>query len=76
MAMIPVEKLIHDLRTWPEEDQRELADYARVIEARRTGRYVISDEERNAIAEGLKEADSDDFADPMLMEQLVARHRA
>jgi len=36
---------------WPEEDQEELAEIAREIEARRAGVYVLSDEEREAIAE-------------------------
>lgn len=76
MATIRVEKLIRDLRSWPEEDQRELADYARIIEARRRGRYVVSDDERQAIEEGLRQADSDDFVDPAALEQLAARHRA
>ena len=36
---------------WPEEDQVELAEVAREIEARRTGVYTLSDSERAAIAE-------------------------
>lgn len=34
---------------WPEEDQEELAALAREIEARRTGVYTLSDEEKAAI---------------------------
>ena len=34
---------------WPQEEE-ELAELAREIEARRTGVYVLSDEERAAIA--------------------------
>jgi hypothetical protein len=47
--------------TWPAEDQEELAEYAREIEARRTGVYVMSDEERIAVRKGLAEADRGEF---------------
>lgn len=49
--------LIETAESWPEEDQNELVAYAREIEARRQGVYVLSDEERAAIEEGLAEAD-------------------
>lgn len=39
--------------TWPEEDIEELAELAREIEARRTGIYEITPEEKAAIREGL-----------------------
>jgi predicted transcriptional regulator len=48
-------------RSWPEEDQQELAEYAREIEARRTGVYVMSDEERAAVREGLEQARRGEF---------------
>jgi hypothetical protein len=38
------------VRTWPQEDQEELVEIAREIEARRTGVYVLTDDEREAIA--------------------------
>ena len=41
---------------WPEEDQEELAELAREIEARRTGVYVLSAEERAAIADARRGA--------------------
>ena len=43
--------ILEKVADWPEEDQQELAELAREIEARRTGVYVLSDEERAAIAE-------------------------
>jgi hypothetical protein len=43
--------LLENGRSWPEEDQEELAEVAREIEARRTGVYVLSDDERAAIEE-------------------------
>jgi predicted transcriptional regulator len=43
--------------TWPAEDQDELAELAREIEARRTGVYEPTPEEETAIREGLAELD-------------------
>jgi hypothetical protein len=43
--------ILRRVDTWPEEDQAELAEMAREIEARRTGVYVLSDDEKAAIAE-------------------------
>jgi hypothetical protein len=37
------------VRSWPEEDQEELAEIAREIEAARKGIYVLSDDERASI---------------------------
>ena len=44
-------EVLQKVADWPEEDQEELAELAREIEARRTGVYVLSDAERTAIAE-------------------------
>jgi hypothetical protein len=37
------------VETWPQEDQEALAEYARELEARRTGVYRLTDAERAAI---------------------------
>jgi hypothetical protein len=42
-------EILERIPTWPDEDQEELAEVAREIEARRTGVYVLSDEEKAAI---------------------------
>ncbi len=42
------------MESWPREDQEELAELAREIEARRTGVYVLNDEEKAALGEALK----------------------
>ena len=48
--MSPAVKTILELMaSWPIEDQEELSELAREIEARRTGVYRLSDEERTAI---------------------------
>lgn len=43
--------ILRKVESWPEEDQNELAALAREIEARRTGVYVLSEDEKTAIAE-------------------------
>jgi hypothetical protein len=49
-SMSPAVKTILELMaSWPVEDQEELSELAREIEARRTGVYRLSDEERAAI---------------------------
>ena len=70
-----LDRIIRDARSWPAEDQAELADYARVIEARRTGHYIVGDDERAAIAEGLGEADQGVFADDDDLTRLSKRFR-
>ena len=49
-----VKEILQHVASWPEEDQEELAEAAREIEARRTGVYVLTDDERAAIAEARK----------------------
>jgi hypothetical protein len=50
--MAPMTKnLLQQVESWPEEDQQELAEYARDIEARRTGVYHATAEELQAIEE-------------------------
>ena len=50
-------KLLEQVASWPQEDQEELAEVAREIEARRSGVYVLDEEEGAAIREGLAELD-------------------
>ena len=44
-------KLLEQVESWPQEDQEELAEYVREIEARRTGVYHATAEELDAIDE-------------------------
>ena len=54
--MSPAAKQIFEqVASWPEEDQEELAELAREIQARRSGVYVVSDDERRSIEEALDE---------------------
>jgi hypothetical protein len=56
-----LKEVIEHAETWPLEDQQELAEYAREIEARRTGIYTMSDDERAAVRLELAEADRGEF---------------
>jgi hypothetical protein len=60
--------------TWPQEDQDKLTEYAREIEARRTGIYTMSDDERLAVARGLAEADRGEFVAEELVADADKRH--
>lgn len=67
-------ELLEQIRSWPAEDQQELADYARVIEARRTRLYRLSDDERAAVKEGLAEANSGQFVSEAEISKQDKRH--
>ncbi len=47
-------EILRRVEHWPQEDQDELAEVAREIEARRTGVYVLSDEEQVSLDEALR----------------------
>lgn len=70
-----LENLVKHAEAWPREDQEELADYARVIEARRTGLYATSETERRAVTAGLAEADHGTFVDEDTVRAADIRHR-
>jgi hypothetical protein len=48
--------ILRRVETWPEEDQEELAELAREIEARRTGVYVLDEDEKTAIEDARRGA--------------------
>lgn len=50
--------ILQRVETWPEEDQAELVEVARDIEAQRSGVYPLIPEEETAIREGLAQLDS------------------
>jgi hypothetical protein len=52
---------LESVRFWPQEDQEELAELAREIEARGKGVYVMDDEERAAVEEALEQAGRGEF---------------
>ena len=66
--------VIEQAETWPPQDQEELAEYAREIQARRTGVYIISDEERAAVRRGLAQADRGEFVTDEVVAEADKRH--
>lgn len=69
-------EVLEHAATWPREDQEELAEFAREIEARRTGVYTMSDEERAAVGRGLAEADRGEFVSDEQIAEADKRHQA
>jgi hypothetical protein len=55
-------ELLEQVESWPEEDQEELAEYVREIEARRAGVYHATPEELRAIDEAIAELDRGEVA--------------
>jgi hypothetical protein len=55
---------LESVRSWPQQDQEELAEVAREIEARRKGVYVMTEDERTAISKARQSSlASDDEVD-------------
>jgi hypothetical protein len=53
--------LLELVASWPPDDIQELEEHARFIEARRTGVYRLTADERAAINEGVAQADLGEF---------------
>jgi hypothetical protein len=70
-----VKEILSRVESWPEEDQEELADVARLIEARRSGVYGLSDEERAAVRKGMDAARRGEFAPDEEIERFYQLHR-
>jgi predicted transcriptional regulator len=71
-----LKEILQQIDSWPEEDQEELADVAREIEARRHGGiYRLSDEERTAVRAGMDAARRGDFVPDDEMEEFYRMHR-
>jgi predicted transcriptional regulator len=77
VSMTPMtRKLIERVANWPEEDLAELEEAAREIEARRSGVYVLSDEEWTDLQEGMAEADRGEFVPDDVIAEADKRHRS
>jgi predicted transcriptional regulator len=70
-----VKEILRQVESWPQEDQEELADVVRVIEARRTGVYRLTDDERVAVREGMAAARHGEFVPDDEMEKFYQLHR-
>ena len=69
-----LKEVIEHAASWPLEDQEELAEFAREIKARRTGVYIMSDDERVAVGKGLAEADREEFVPDEFVAEADKRH--
>jgi hypothetical protein len=73
--MSPATKaLLEQVASWPQQDQVELAEYAREIEARHTGVYVLSDEEWADLQEGIAQANRREFVPDDVVAKADKRH--
>ena len=54
MSKEEIDILLERVRSWPQEDQEELVEFAREIEARRQSAYPLSESERQGIERGLE----------------------
>jgi predicted transcriptional regulator len=61
MTKEQINAVLDAVRSWPREDQEELLEVAREIEARRSGVYVMNDDEERAVNAGLQEAQRGEF---------------
>jgi hypothetical protein len=67
--------LLDQPESWPEEDQEELVEYAREIEARRTGNYHATPEELKAIDKALGQVARGEIASNEEIEAAFAKFR-
>ena len=70
-----VKTILEKVASWPEEDQDELAEFAREIEARRTGVYQATPEELQAIDEALGQVARGEVASKNEIEAAFAKFR-
>jgi len=68
------DKLLERVKSWPEEDQEELAEVAREIESRRSGVYLLSEQERTAVRAGMDAAQRGEFASEEEMNEFYRVH--
>jgi predicted transcriptional regulator len=76
MTKQQIDAVLEAVRSWPQEDQEELAEIARAIEARRTGVYRLSDAERRGIERGLKAMREGRFASDERVAEVFAKARS
>jgi hypothetical protein len=66
-----LKQLLPQIEGWPDQDQQALLEAACEIEAARTGVYVLTREEEQAVADGLAEADRGEFASEAEIAELL-----
>jgi predicted transcriptional regulator len=70
-----LETLLERVSALPEDAQEELLDHVAVIEARQSGVYKLTDEERTAVRRGLEEMRQGKFATDEEVEAVFSRYR-
>ena len=71
-----VKKLLEEVGSWPQQDQEELVEVAREIEARRAGTYRLTDDERQGVERGLRAMREGRFASDEEMAAIVRKARS
>ncbi|MEA2877166.1 MAG: hypothetical protein QOF14_2362 [Hyphomicrobiales bacterium] len=69
-----LETLVERVSALPEEAQEELLDHVALIEARQSGLYRLTDEERAAVKKGLEAAERGEFVSDEDMAAFFKRH--
>lgn len=75
LMMQSTKDLLKRVEDWPEQDQQELAEVIRDIEARRTGAYHATSEELQAIDEALGQVARGEIASAEEIEAAFAKFR-
>lgn len=70
-----IREILRQVESWSEEDQEELADVVRIIEARRSGIYRLSEDERAAVRKGMTAARGGEFVADDELEKFYRLHR-
>lgn len=70
-----LERLIERVSALPEAAQNELLEHVDLIEARQSGVYKLSEDERAAVRRGLEEARQGKFATDEDVEAVFSRYR-
>ena len=75
MTKEQINAVLESVRSWPQDDQEELAEYAREIEARRAGMYRLSEAEREGVERGLKAMREGNFASEARITEIFQKAR-
>jgi hypothetical protein len=76
MTREQIDAVFDKVRSWPQEDQEELIDVAREIEARRAGVYRLNEDERSGIERGLEAMREGNFASDERMAEIFRKARS
>jgi len=76
MTKEQIDAILNNVRSWPQEDQEELVDVAREIEARRIGVYRLSEDERKGIDRGLNAMRDGSFASQERIAEIFRKARS